>query len=101
MCSRAGLVEDRNGAGGVAEWPKVRHWKCRVGATLPWVRIPPPPPFNPQHGEAMLTVGEMVRAFVLAQSVVDRTDHGLAGWREGVSCEAAPEGRARGVLSVR
>ncbi len=30
--------------GGVAEWPKVRHWKCRVGATLPWVRIPPPPP---------------------------------------------------------
>src|SRR5262245_45927354 len=61
---------DRNGEGGVAEWPKVRHWKCRVGATLPWVRIPPPPPINPQHGEAMLTVGETVRAFVLAQSVV-------------------------------
>src|SRR5215470_10967738 len=64
------VVEDRNGAGGVAEWPKVRHWKCRVGATLPWVRIPPPPPFNPQHGEAMLTVGETVRTFVLAYSVV-------------------------------
>ena len=31
--------------GGVAEWPKVRHWKCRVRATVPWVRIPPPPPF--------------------------------------------------------
>src|SRR5256885_9874504 len=30
--------------GGVAEWPKVRHGKCRVGATLRWVRIPPPPP---------------------------------------------------------
>src|SRR5215471_6133408 len=80
MCSRgqvdrvrrriSDVVEDRNGAGGVAEWPKVRHWKCRVGATLPWVRIPPPPPFNPQHGEAMLTVGETVRAFVPAQSVV-------------------------------
>lgn len=32
--------------GGVAEWPKVRHWKCRVRATVPWVRIPPPPPFS-------------------------------------------------------
>src|SRR5215469_16403273 len=63
-------IADRNGAGGVAEWPKVRHWKCRVGATLPWVRIPPPPPISPQHGEAMLTVGETVRAFVLAHSVV-------------------------------
>src|SRR4029450_10019639 len=38
----AGFVEQR---GGVAEWPKVRHWKCRVRATVPWVRIPPPPPF--------------------------------------------------------
>src|SRR5688572_30607431 len=37
-----GIVEQR---GGVAEWPKVRHWKCRVRATVPWVRIPPPPPF--------------------------------------------------------
>ncbi len=32
--------------GGVAEWPKVRHWKCRVRATVPWVRIPPPPPYT-------------------------------------------------------
>ena len=54
----------------MAEWPKVRHWKCRVGATLPWVRIPPPPPIYPQHGEAMLTVGDTIRAFVIAQSVV-------------------------------
>src|SRR5215472_18256641 len=39
--------------GGVAEWPKVRHWKCRVRATVPWVRIPPPPP-HPVHDLAVL-----------------------------------------------
>ena len=32
--------------GGVAERPKVRHWKCRVRVTVPWVRIPPPPPIS-------------------------------------------------------
>ena len=44
------------GSGGVAEWPKVRHWKCRVRATVPWVRIPPPPPSNPnpRRGPAAL-----------------------------------------------
>src|SRR5262245_41852055 len=39
----------RRPEGGVAEWPKVRHWKCRVRATVPWVRIPPPPPSFPVH----------------------------------------------------
>ena len=31
--------------GGVVEWSKAQHWKCCVRATVPWVRIPPPPPF--------------------------------------------------------
>jgi len=58
----------------------------------------------------MLTVDETIRTFPLAQSVVvavsrgncgDIRDHNVAGWREGASCEAAPEGSTRGVLSVR
>ncbi len=37
-------VRDNAGEGGeVSEWPKERHWKCRVGLALPWVRIPPSP----------------------------------------------------------
>ena len=35
-CSLAG--------GGVSERPKERASKARVGATSPWVQIPPPPP---------------------------------------------------------
>jgi hypothetical protein len=50
----------------------------------------------------MLTVGENVTSFVFAQSAVAvLLGYDVAGWREGVSCEAAPEGRTRGVLSVR
>ncbi len=30
--------------GEVTEWSKVHAWKACVGATLPWVRIPPSPP---------------------------------------------------------
>jgi hypothetical protein len=30
--------------GGVSERPKERASKARVGATSPWVQIPPPPP---------------------------------------------------------
>ena len=30
--------------GEVAEWSNVPHSKCGVGASLPWVRIPPSPP---------------------------------------------------------
>ena len=29
----------------MAEWSKAQHWKCCVGASLPWVRIPLSPPF--------------------------------------------------------
>ena len=29
----------------MAEWSKTQHWKCCVGVTLPWVRIPLSPPF--------------------------------------------------------
>ena len=29
----------------MAEWTKAQHWKCCVGETLPWVRIPLSPPF--------------------------------------------------------
>ena len=31
--------------GEVAEWSKAPHSKCGVRATVPWVRIPPSPPF--------------------------------------------------------
>src|SRR2546425_1061746 len=38
--------QDACGRGGVTERPKVRHWKCRARVTpVPWVQIPPPPPF--------------------------------------------------------
>ena len=30
--------------GEMTEWPIVQHWKCCVGETLPWVRIPLSPP---------------------------------------------------------
>ena len=41
--------------GGVSERPKERASKARVGATSPWVQIPPPPPVfvnlaNPRSG---------------------------------------------------
>lgn len=29
----------------MVEWSKAQHWKCCVRATVPWVRIPPLPPF--------------------------------------------------------
>ena len=29
----------------MAEWSKAQHWKCCVGASLPWVQIPLSPPF--------------------------------------------------------
>ena len=30
--------------GEVAEWPKARHWKCRIRETVSRVQIPPSPP---------------------------------------------------------
>ena len=33
--------------GGVAEWLNAPVLKTDVGESLPWVRIPPPPPFSP------------------------------------------------------
>ena len=41
FCSYAGFV------GGVAEWLNAPVLKTDVGESLPWVRIPPPPPLNP------------------------------------------------------
>ena len=38
FCSYAGFV------GGVAEWLNAPVLKTDVGESLPWVRIPPPPP---------------------------------------------------------
>ena len=35
---------------GVSEWLMVRSWKGRVGATLPWVRIPSPLNYNSRLG---------------------------------------------------
>ena len=83
---------------------------CRGNSTVGSNPTPSAIYFHPQHGEAMLTVDETIRTFPLAQSVVvavsrgncgDIRDHNVAGWREGASCEAAPEGSTRGVLSVR
>src|SRR5712672_2991310 len=34
----------RGCVGGVAEWLKAPAWKACVRETVPWVRIPPPPP---------------------------------------------------------
>ena len=46
FCSYAGFV------GGVAEWLNAPVLKTDVGESLPWVRIPPPPPQNPnKHWE--------------------------------------------------
>ena len=33
--------------GGVAEWLNAPVLKTDVGESLPWVRIPPPPPYTP------------------------------------------------------
>ena len=41
FCSYAGIV------GGVAEWLNAPVLKTDVGESLPWVRIPPPPPDLP------------------------------------------------------
>ena len=41
FCSYAGFV------GGVAEWLNAPVLKTDVGESLPWVRIPPPPPYTP------------------------------------------------------
>ena len=41
FCSYAGFV------GGVAEWLNAPVLKTDVGESLPWVRIPPPPPQTP------------------------------------------------------
>jgi hypothetical protein len=57
----------------------------------------------------MLTVGEKVTSLVFAQSLVAISRWSwqlvslddVADWREGPSCEAAPEVGTRGVLSVR
>ncbi len=38
LCSYSGFV------GGVAEWLNAPVLKTDVGESLPWVRIPPPPP---------------------------------------------------------
>ena len=43
FCSYAEFV------GGVAEWLNAPVLKTDVGESLPWVRIPPPPPFNFQN----------------------------------------------------
>ncbi len=39
--------------GGVSERPKERASKARVGATSPWVQIPPPPPRGPDETRAL------------------------------------------------
>ncbi len=40
-------VNTQLSVGGVAEWLNAPVLKTDVGESLPWVRIPPPPPQNP------------------------------------------------------
>ena len=40
-------VNTQSSVGGVAEWLNAPVLKTDVGESLPWVRIPPPPPQNP------------------------------------------------------
>ena len=40
-------VNTQPSVGGVAEWLNAPVLKTDVGESLPWVRIPPPPPQNP------------------------------------------------------
>ena len=45
-------VNTQPSVGGVAEWLNAPVLKTDVGESLPWVRIPPPPPQNPnKHWE--------------------------------------------------
>ncbi len=39
-------VSLRQVCGEVREWPIRRAWKARVPAMVPWVRIPPSPPYH-------------------------------------------------------
>ena len=39
-------TDNRGPSGGVPEWSNGLDSKSSVGFTLPWVRIPPPPPVN-------------------------------------------------------
>ena len=39
-------VNNHPRVGGVAEWLNAPVLKTDVGESLPWVRIPPPPPYN-------------------------------------------------------
>lgn len=44
--------------GQVSEWFKEHAWKACVGETLPWVRIPPCPPFIFSGSRAKRAAGE-------------------------------------------
>src|SRR3954466_15188381 len=53
-------------SGEVAEWSKAPHSKCGVRATVPWVRIPPSPPFpspSPNADAILVTKVELVPGF--------------------------------------
>ena len=44
----------------MAEWSKTQHWKCCVGVTLPWVRIPLSPPFDMRMEFAMIVLDSLI-----------------------------------------
>ena len=43
--------------GEVQEWLNWQHWKCCERETVPWVRIPPSPPYKLPIGDCRLTIG--------------------------------------------
>ena len=47
----------------MAEWPKARHWKCRIRETVSWVQIPPSPPFSLAPKRAFSAALRMSRHF--------------------------------------
>src|SRR5438105_1607268 len=50
-------------SGGVSEWLKEPAWKACVRENVPWVRIPPPPPFSSKIDQAQLFTQGILSAF--------------------------------------
>src|ERR1041385_8848462 len=49
--------------GEVQEWLNWQHWKCCERETVPWVRIPPSPPFEFRIYDFGLRILEMAQKF--------------------------------------
>src|SRR5438309_7363299 len=50
--------------GEVQEWLKWQRWKCCERETVPWVRIPPSPPFQKQVSDVSGQVSVKIRSCI-------------------------------------